>query len=46
MLSFTDAPDLYASSASVLQFAGDGGPDLSNRLGTLGVPPVLPSVSP
>jgi hypothetical protein len=40
------APDVYASNSSALQFPGDGGPDLSNRLGTMAIPPTLPEVSP
>jgi hypothetical protein len=40
------APDLYASSFMTVQFTGDGAPDISNTLGTIAVPPVLPFVSP
>jgi hypothetical protein len=40
------APDVYASGVSALQFTGDGGPDISNSLGTIAIPPVLPTVSP
>jgi hypothetical protein len=46
MLIANEAPGLYASSSSLLQFSGEGSPDLSNSLGTLAIPPTLPVVSP
>lgn len=46
MLQLDAAPDLYASSYSSLQIAGESSPDLGDsKLGTLAVPPVLPTVS-
>ena len=45
MLTLNDAPDLYASNSSPLQTTGGGSPDLSNRLGTLAIPPALPVIS-
>ena len=45
MLTLNQAPDLYSSS-SPLQTTGGGSPDLSNRLGTLAIPPTLAIVSP
>jgi hypothetical protein len=44
MLTLSDAPDLYAANSSPLQ-TGRGSPDLSNRLGTLAIPPTLPTIS-
>ena len=41
-----DELTLYATSIPAQIRPGDGGPDLSNSLGTLAVPPVVPSVSP
>jgi len=38
------APDLFASNQLGI-FPGEGGTDLSNSLGTLAVPPVIPPVS-
>ena len=46
MLTLTGAPDLYAANSSPLLSTHRGSPDLSNRLGTLAVPPTLPVVSP
>ena len=46
MLTLNEAPDLYASSSGPLQFSGRSSPEISNRLGTLAIPPVLPVVSP
>jgi len=40
------APDVYASNSSALHFSREGSPDISNTLGTLAIPPVLPTVSP
>jgi hypothetical protein len=45
MLTLNEAPDLYAANSSPLQTTGGGSPDLSNRLGTLAIPPTLPVVS-
>lgn len=46
MLQLDAAPDLYASNYSSLQIAGESSPDLGgSKLGTLAVPPVLPTVS-
>lgn len=46
MLQLDAAPDLYASNYSSLQIAGESSPDLGDsKLGTLAVPPVLPTVS-
>jgi hypothetical protein len=45
MLTLNEAPDLYAANSSPLQSVGRGSPDLSNRLGTLAIPPTLPVVS-
>lgn len=42
-----EAPDLYGSGYSNIPFANQGGPELSTtRLGTLAIPPVIPTVSP
>ena len=46
MLSLTDAPDLVASSFTAVQVPGERGPDVSNGLGTLAIPPLLPLLSP
>jgi hypothetical protein len=37
---------LYASNAGVGPHPGEGGPDFSNKLGTLADPPVIPELSP
>ena len=45
LLTLNEAPDLYAANSGPLQTTGGGSPDLSNRLGTLAIPPTLPTVS-
>jgi hypothetical protein len=47
MLQLSEAPDLYASNAGYMQGAPQSSPDISSStVGTLAVPPLLPSVSP
>ena len=47
MLSLNAAPDLYASASSTaMSRPGEMSPDISSTLGTLAIPPVLPTVSP
>jgi hypothetical protein len=45
MLNTGGVPDVYASNSSAMRFVGESGPDMSNSLGTLANPPVLPIVS-
>jgi hypothetical protein len=45
ILHTTEVP-LYASNLASKPAPGEGGPDFSNRLGTLADPPVVPVVSP
>jgi hypothetical protein len=45
-LNANQAPELYAVNSSLPPINGEGGPDFSNRLGTLADPPVLAEVSP
>jgi hypothetical protein len=45
MLNTSEVPDVYASNSTGMRLPGEGGPDLSNRLGTLADPPVVPIVS-
>jgi hypothetical protein len=40
-----EVPDVYASNFTAMRLPGEGGPDFSNKLGTLPDPPVLPIVS-
>lgn len=46
MLNTGNVPDVYAANSTAMRFAGEGGLDFSNTLGTLAQPPVLPIVSP
>jgi hypothetical protein len=46
MLQAFEAPDVFASTGSVVQAPGGGSPDISHTLGTIAVPPALPVVSP
>jgi hypothetical protein len=46
MLSTSEVPDVYASNSSAIHLPGEGGPDISNELGTLALPPLVPVVSP
>jgi hypothetical protein len=46
MLNTSEAPDVYASNFVRPSLPGEGGPDISNELGTLAEPPILPLVSP
>lgn len=46
MLTLNEAPELYASSFSAVQIPGDGSTDISTKLGTIAIPPALPTVSP
>jgi hypothetical protein len=46
ILRATGAGELYANNSSLPPSPGEGGPDLSNRLGTLAVPPIVAEVSP
>jgi hypothetical protein len=45
MLNTSAVLDVYASNSTAMRFAGEGGPDFSNTLGTLANPPVLAIVS-
>jgi hypothetical protein len=45
MLNTGGVPDIYASNSTGILFPGEGGPDMSNSLGTLANPPVIPVVS-
>jgi len=45
MLNTSGVPDVYARNSTAIRFAGESGPDISNALGTLANPPVLPVVS-
>jgi hypothetical protein len=45
MLNTSEVPDVYASNSTGMRLPGEGGPDFSNKLGTLAGPPVLPIVS-
>jgi hypothetical protein len=45
ILHTTEVP-LYASNLAAKPAPGEGGPDFSNKLGTLADPPVIPVVSP
>lgn len=42
----TGAAPLYADNSQVRSYPGEGGPDFSNKLGTLADPPVVPELSP
>ncbi len=44
MLNVNGIPDVYAQNMA--KMSGEGGPDLSNNLGTLAFPPGIPVVSP
>lgn len=46
MLMLGEAPDLMTGSFGPMQMPGEGPPDISNRLGTLAIPPAVPTVSP
>src|ERR1700730_7991530 len=46
ILLATDENALYASNSAIRSLPGEGGPDFSNKLGTLADPPVVPEVSP
>lgn len=46
ILQTTDAGPLYASNSSMGPFPGEGGPDFSNKLGTLADPPIISAISP
>jgi hypothetical protein len=46
MLNTSEVPDVYASNATRMHLPGEGGRDISNDLGTLANPPVIPVVSP
>ena len=41
-----EAPDLYASNYGAAPFPGQSSPEISSKLGTLAIPPILPEVSP
>ncbi|MDQ2867320.1 MAG: hypothetical protein M3R59_02755 [Verrucomicrobiota bacterium] len=45
LYSAAEAPDLFAAN-TIGVYPGEGGTDLSNSLGTLAAPPVVPPVSP
>jgi hypothetical protein len=45
MLNTSGVPDVYASNSTATRFSGEGGPDISNTLGTLANPPALSVVS-
>ncbi len=45
MLNTIGVPDVYASNSTGMRLPGEGGPDFSNKLGTLADPPVVPIVS-
>jgi hypothetical protein len=45
ILHMTEAP-LFASNVAVRSIPGEGGPDFSNKLGTLADPPAVPELSP
>lgn len=45
ILQTTEAP-LFASNSAGGHHPGEGGPDFSNKLGTLADPPVIPELSP
>ncbi len=45
ILHTAEAP-LFASNAAVRAVPGEGGPDFSNKLGTLADPPTVPELSP
>ena len=45
MLNTSEVPDVYASNSTGMRLPGEGGPDISNKLGTLADPPVLAIVS-
>ena len=46
MLQLFEAPDVFASNSAGVQGPGGGNPDISHTMGTLAVPPAIPSVSP
>ena len=46
MLQLHEAPDVFASNSSGIAAPGESSPDISTTLGTLAVPPSIPSVSP
>ena len=41
-----ETPDFTTGDLDSVQMPGEGPPDVSNGLGTLAIPPVLPPVSP
>ncbi|HEX7515907.1 MAG TPA: hypothetical protein VF345_01330 [Chthoniobacterales bacterium] len=45
LLNTSEVPDVYASNSTGMRLPSEGGPDFSNKLGTLADPPVLPIVS-
>jgi hypothetical protein len=45
MLNTSEVPDVYASNSTGMRLPGEGGPDFSNKLGTLADPPLVPIVS-
>lgn len=45
ILHMTEGPR-YASNIALRSLTGEGGPDFSNKLGTLADPPVVPELSP
>ncbi len=46
MLQLFEAPDVFASNSAGVQGPGGASPDISHTMGTLAVPPSIPSVSP
>jgi hypothetical protein len=45
MLNTSEVPDVYANNSTGMRLPGEGGPDFSNKLGTLAGLPVVPIVS-
>ena len=46
MLMLGETPDFTTGDLDSVQMPGEGPPDVSNGLGTIAIPPVLPTVSP
>lgn len=46
MLDLMEAPNVYDDVSGTPPFPGEGGPDISSRLGVIAIPPTLPDVSP
>ena len=46
MLTLDETPDLVAGTFRGVPMPGEGPPEVSNGLGTIAIPPVLPPVSP